>query len=243
MVKRCRCCLKKKSPNRYTKRKSPAPWNVMQAIVSDNLKNYWESLDDFSMFHNCLSARLKFDLLQLALNMKVQQKLQINRKRILFLFSTPEQRGKKFSTCSQVKVKHLIEERGWGDKWRNFYGQKQRKPKARKKIQNNSLFDFLPSGASLHRLHRYFCNLCPRQKKVNIPESTPHNYFMLALGHGHFIQFWCCYKNNNNKSLLFAWDCRYYFLWDFYCLLYDPRSCVWCVWSERKRQVFAYKTH
>lgn len=71
---------------------------LFSKVVFDNLKNYWEAYIEFSIFHNCLYARLNFDLLQLALNMKVQQKSQTNltEKRNVSVLSALEEREKLF---------------------------------------------------------------------------------------------------------------------------------------------------
>lgn len=79
----------------------------------------------------------------------------------------------------------------------------------------------------LHPLHRYFCNLCPK-KSVHIPETT--QLFCCCERSGLFTFDAFCYNKNNNIKVCFCMRVfRYYFLCDFYCLVYKLvlRCCVY----------------
>lgn len=72
------------------------------------------------------------------------------------------------------------------------------------KTTARSIFSFCCHVVPFTSIASLFLQFMLPEKKSEYPEK-PHNYSGLALGHGHFIQFWCCYKNNNNKSLFLHW--------------------------------------
>lgn len=139
-------------------------------VVYDNLKNYWEKN---YIFHNCLYARLQFDLLLLALNMKVQQKK--------FFFKKIERVPLKAKSCpregSERKFFLKSEALNWGwgwDKWGKFYRQKKRK----RGKQSIRLIFFLPfsrerrSFVAFRYIHCIVISAIYAPKKVNIPKTS-----------------------------------------------------------------------
>jgi hypothetical protein len=101
------------------------------------------------------------------------------------------------------------------------------------KFRNNNLFDFYFSpkrhtSMSFHYIHCIVISAIYAPKKsVYIPETTQLFWHCERSGLFTFDAF--CYKNNNNIKVCFCMRVfRYYFLCDFYCLVYELvlRSCV-----------------